>query len=134
MSFLDNLESSLKNLEGNNEREGAPDRRRQQDERAQALAVAPNAESLKKSAFTNDLLTHATRIGHGMRVKINMIWLGSTLRLDARELRLELRPTKTGIEAVFSEDGEQQSVEPVDLQGNAEALAKRWLTATTDEA
>ncbi|MBC8164369.1 MAG: hypothetical protein H7Y20_00705 [Bryobacteraceae bacterium] len=135
MSFLDNLESSLKNLEGNNERGGnSADRRRHRDDRAHALAIAPNAEALKKSPFVNDLLTHAVRIAHGMRVKVNMIWLGSTLRLDARELRLELQPTEDGLLAVFFEDGQQTSVEPLDLQGDAEALATKWLLTGVETA
>ncbi|MDZ4798390.1 MAG: hypothetical protein SGI92_09525 [Bryobacteraceae bacterium] len=129
MSFLDNLESSLKSLEGNQERENTHEQRqRQQDEKSWAMLIAPNAEALKKSPFVNDLLMHAVRIGHGLRVKVNMAWMGSTLRLDAREVRLELRPTPTGVEAVFSESGAEQAAEPLDLQSaSAEALAQRWL-------
>lgn len=129
MSFLDNLESSLKSLEGNQERENTHDQRqRRQDEKAWATAIAPHAEALKKSPFINDLLMHAVRIGHGPRVKVNMAWLGSTLRLDARDLRLELRPTPDGIEAVFSESGAERAIEPLNLKAaNAEALAQRWL-------
>lgn len=127
MSYLDNLESSLKHLENNNERDQTGERQRRSQERARALSVAPFAESLKKSPFTNELLTHAVRIGHGMRMKINMTWVGSTLRLDARERRLELQPLSDGIAAVFFEDGQETGTEKIDLTGNAEALAKRWL-------
>lgn len=131
MSFLDNLESSLKSLEGNQERENTTEQRqRRLDEKSYAMAIAPNAEALKKSPFINDLLMHAVRIGHGIRVKVNMAWMGSTLRLDARESRLELRPTPEGIEAVFSESGTPQVVEPLDLNtASAEGLAQRWLSA-----
>jgi hypothetical protein len=50
------------------------------------------------------------------------------LLLQARERRLELRPTPAGVVAVFFEDGEQVNSEPVDLkQDSAKALAERWL-------
>ena len=32
---------------------------------------------------------------------MNIIWLGTTLRLQAREHRLELRPTPDGVMAYF---------------------------------
>jgi len=132
MGFLDNLESSLKSLEGNQEREsGAQERQRRNDERSQAQAIAPHAEALKKSSFKDELLTHAVRIGHGMRVKVNMVWVGSTLRLEARESRLELQPTAEGIVAVTSRAGQELSRKPLDLSGNAEELASAWL-ATVD--
>lgn len=132
MSFLDNLESSLKNLEDTNERGNTGELRRRQDERARALAAAPNADALKSSTFPNELITHAVRIAHGMRVKVNMAWMGSTLRLDARERRLELQPAADGVFAVFFEDGEETGSEKLDLQAaSPEALAERWLTASS---
>ena len=131
MSFLDNLESNLKNLEGNNERESsAVERSRREAERAHALSAAPYADELKKSSFTMGLLDHATRIGFTQRTKVNMAWLGTTLRLDAKERRLELKPTASGVIAVFSESGEEVSTTPVDLKSDPEALARRWLDAT----
>ena len=129
MSFLDNLESNLKNLERADERDTTSDRNRRQSERAQALAAAPYAEALKKGAFTAGLLEHATRIGFGKRMKVNMAWIGSVLRLDARERRLELRPTPEGVVAVFAEGGVEKASEPVDLTGDPEQLAVRWLEA-----
>jgi hypothetical protein len=131
MGFLDNLESSLKSLEGNQERENSADQQqRRQDERARALAAAPHAEALKKSSFVNDLLLHAVKIGHGMRIKVNMAWIGSTLRLDARESRLELQPTPDGVVAEMSDSGEVRSSERLDLaNADAEAFAKKWLSA-----
>ena len=128
MGFLDNLESSLKSLEGNQERDNtAQDRQRRNDERARSLAIAPNAEALKKSPFVNDLLMQAVRIGHGQRTKVNMVWIGPVLRLDARESRLELQPTAEGIVAVMSQGGEEVSRRPVDLSGDAGELASAWL-------
>lgn len=130
MGFLDNLESSLKSLEGNNEKEVAgQDRQRQRDAKAEALAAAPYAEALKTSAFINDLLMNTVRIGHSMRVKVNMNWAGSTLRLEARAYRLELRPTPEGIEAGFFPPGAPQPVSTrrVDLKSDSQLLAQYWM-------
>jgi|SRR5436305_862328 len=131
MGFLDNLENSLKNLESSEE--GKEDRGRQQrareSQQAQARAAAPFAEELKKGPFTAELLRQATRIGHGQRVKVHIAWLDTTLRLEARERRLELRPTPAGVVAVYLEGDREARTEPLDLQGNAEEFARNWLTA-----
>lgn len=130
MSFSDNLENDLKNLESAEERDPAGAKRGQNfkhSQRAYALAAAPNAEKLRNGKFTADLLTHATRIGHGLRTKVNIFWLGTTLRLQAREHRLELRPTPEGVEAHFLEDEKELSKEKVNLGSSAEKLARRWL-------
>src|ERR1700722_15812291 len=99
MSFLDDLENSLKSLE--NSEEGRTNReneqRQRERERAATQAAAPFAEQLKQGPFTTALLRDAARVGHSLRVKIHVIWLGPTLRLEARERRLELRPTADGI-------------------------------------
>jgi hypothetical protein len=128
MSFLDNLENSLKSLEGNEERDLGRDRAQREADRQQALAAAPHAERLKKSPFTNELLTAAVRIGHSSRTKVNMMWSGTTLRLDAREQRMELTPTPEGIIAVFFQHGAETGREVVDLAGDPETLARRWLS------
>ncbi len=133
MGFLDNLESDLKNLEGNNERESSADEHfRRERERAQALAAAPYADELKKGAFTMGLLDHATRIGFAQRVKVNITWLGPTLRLEARERWLELKPEAKGVIAVFSESGQELSKTPVDLKSDPEKLARQWLEFNSD--
>lgn len=129
MSFLDNLESTLKNLEGANEKDFVVDQQRRQNDRTQALAAAPYAEELKKGPFTNEFLTHAVRIGHGSRTRITPLWVGNVLRVDAKEKRLELRPTPEGIRAVFIEDGEERNSEMLDLKSDPEQLASRWLAA-----
>jgi hypothetical protein len=131
MSYLDNLESSLKNLENSQERgeDLKRDVRHRASEKARALAAAPYADALKNGTFTHDFLAHATRIGFSQRMKVQPTWLGNVLRLQARERRLELRPTPEGVRAFFFEDDEERANELVDLQGgNAEELAKRWLT------
>jgi hypothetical protein len=130
MSFSDNLENNLKSLESQDERDPKGLERahkEKQSHRANVLASAPYAEKLRHGAFTSGLLTHATRIGHALRTKVNIMWLGTTLRLQAREHRLELRPTPDGIVAVFLVAEVETKKQKVDLAGNPEKLAKEWL-------
>jgi hypothetical protein len=85
-------------------------------------------EALKDSAFTSELLTQCRTIGHGQRVLVRFTWIEETLRLDAKEKRMELIPTSQGIEAVFSSDGTETGREIVDSEnGDAAALARLWL-------
>lgn len=130
MSFLDNLENNLKSLESREEGNDAAalERRARERERANAQAAAPHAEELKKGPFTAELLKQATRVGFEKRTKVHIAWLGSTLRLEARERRLELRPGATGIQAVYLEDGNETRSEPLDLKSSAEDLVRRWLS------
>jgi hypothetical protein len=106
MSFSDNLESSLKNLESREERGGQNmrDAKQRDTERAQAQASAVYAEQLRKGTYAAELLKQATRRGHAMRTKVHLAWLGTTLRLEARGWKLELRPTPQGVTAVFVEN------------------------------
>src|ERR1700681_656371 len=109
MSYSDNLENNLKALENLEEKDPekvARDRERREQERNAALQRAPFAEALKNSPFTTELLTQCRAIGHGQRVLVQFTWLGETLRLDAKEKRLQLAPTAEGISAVFSVNGE----------------------------
>ena len=130
MSFLDNLENNLKSLESSTEGKEDAVRREQAraSERANTQASAPFAEELKKGPFTAELLKQATRIGYSQRVKVHFAWLGTTLRLEARERRLELRPTPSGVVAVYLEGGQETRSEALDLAGNPEELVKRWLS------
>ena len=130
MSFSDNLENDLKNLEKQDERDPISIERAQKrklSQRASALASAPHSEKLKNSSFTSGLLTHLTRIGHGLRTKVHIMWLGTTLRLEAREHRMELRPTPDGIMAHFFVGEKETKRQKVDMSGNPEKLAKEWL-------
>jgi hypothetical protein len=131
MSFLDNLESNLKSLESSEE--GKEDKGRQQrareNERASARAAAPFAEELKRSPYTADVLKQAARVGHSLRVKVHIAWLGTTLRLEARERRLELRPTPGGVVAVYLEGNREIRSQALDLNGSAEQLVRDWLGA-----
>ena len=128
MGFLDNLEESVKSAEARDQAAETGEREQSQREieRARARAAAPWAEKLRNSPFTAELLRQLTRIGHTRRTKIHMAWIGLPpyLRLEAREKRLELRPTPEGIVAAFFErEGEARS-KPVDLQGSPEDLAR----------
>jgi len=131
MSFLDNLENNLKSLESAEQNRDERERRSRDRsaERAQALAAAPWAEELKKGPFTAELLKQATRIGFSLRMKVNIVWMGTTLRLEARERRLELRPTPEGIVAAYAEAGVEQRVEPLDVKGDPAELVRAWLAA-----
>jgi len=63
-------------------------------------------------------------------VKVHIAWLGSTLRLEARDRRLELRSTSGGIVAAYIENQQEKRVEPLDLDGSAEELVRGWLAET----
>src|SRR5579863_3608234 len=129
MSFLDNLENNLKSLESQEEGKESAERqhRAREMERASMQAIAPYADELKKSPFTAGLLTQAARVGHSLRVKVHVAWLGTTLRLEARERRLELRPTASGIVAAYLENGQETRITPLDLNGNPEELVRQWI-------
>ena len=129
MSFLDNLENSLKNLESSEQGKDDAERahRERRTERAQAQAAAPFAEQLKRSPYTAELLKQAARVGFSLRTKVHIAWLGTTLRLEARDKRLELRPTAQGVVAGYIENGQETRTEACDLNGSAEDLVRRWL-------
>jgi hypothetical protein len=129
MSFLDNLENTLKSLESSEQGKEDAERahRTRQSERAQAQAAAPFAEQLKHGPFTAELLKQAARVGFSLRTKVHVAWLGTTLRLEARDKRLELRPTPQGIVAGYIENGQETRTEPCDLNGTPEDLVRKWL-------
>lgn len=131
MSFLDNLENNLKALESREEndptRAGREAAAREKN-RIEALARAPHAEALKTSEFTDQFLTACRVLGHGQRTLVQFTWLGEVLRLDAKEKRLELRPTIKGVEAVYFVAGQETKRSPLNLKGSAEKLAKTWLS------
>jgi len=131
MSFLDNLENNLKSLESSEQGREDAERahRTRESERARAQAAAPFADQLKDGPYTAELLKQATRIGFTLRTKVHIAWLGSSLRLEAREKRLELRPTAAGVVAVYIENGQETRAEPLDLSGNPETLVRGWLAA-----
>ncbi len=126
MSFLDNLEDSLKSLESREERDPG-EQQRKEDDRVLARAAAPWAEKLRTSEYTQRLFEQAAIAGHRIRTKIYMAWIDSTLRLEARERRLELRPTADGITVLMIEpEGSTQTL-PLDLNSRPEDLLEKWL-------
>ncbi|GAB4369728.1 MAG: hypothetical protein OHK0021_12660 [Bryobacter sp.] len=126
MGFLDNLENNLKALEAREEvSTDAADRRKA--ERQNALAVQPHAEALKKSPFTEKLLVAARTLGHQKRMLVRFTWLDTTLRLEAGDRKLDLKPTSKGIVAVVTKDGEAQAPKPVKLESDPEKLLQAWL-------
>jgi hypothetical protein len=131
MSFLDNLENNLKSLESQEDAVAnkTRERDRREGDRARALAVAPWAEKLKSSSFVADLLKKATLAGHAQRTKVYISWLGSTLRLEAKERKLELRPTSEGIVAVLLENNAELRTQPVELAGDPDGLVQELLKA-----
>jgi hypothetical protein len=91
------------------------------------MAAAPWAERLKNGPYTAELLRQAARVGFSMRTKVFVTWIGTSLRLEARERRLELRPTAEGVVAAYIESGTERRVEPLDLAGDPEQLVRAWL-------
>lgn len=130
MSFLDNLENNLKALESRDE--GLNDTHRRDADRGRSLASAPWAERLKHEPYAQDLMRQATLAGRERRMKVNLAWLDTKLRLEARGQRLELRPAPDGVVAVFLRDSAETRQEPVDLAGNPRGLIAAWM-AELDE-
>lgn len=126
MSFLDNLENNLKALESREEG-GLEESRRREAERERTLAAAPWAEKLKASPYTSKLMQQATVAGRQKRIKVNLLWIGTTLRLEARDHRLELRPEPNGISAVFLRENEELKRETLDLSGDPQTLVAEWM-------
>lgn len=128
MGFLDNLENNLKALESRDDPADAVEGQRRRDaERKKAVAAAPWAARLRSGSYTEELLRAATRAGYARRTKVHMAWLDTVLRLEARDRRLELRPTSEGVTAVFIEQNREVRKEPVDLDGNPESLISELL-------
>ena len=132
MSFLDNLEDNLKALESRDEG-GLDESRRRDQERDMALAAAPWAERLKREPFAQALMQQATVAARRSRTKVNLMWIGTTLRLEARGHRLELRPGPKGVVAVFSKGSEEVTQEPVDLSSDPAKLTREWMTILDEQ-
>lgn len=130
MSFLDNLENSLKSLENEADREGnTRDQERRKSERDARVAAAPWAEQLKTSAFTEQLLRAAVREGYQRRVKVYTTWIGDSLRFEARERRLELHPEADGVRALYLKNKSATGSHALDLQSDPDSLMRNWLAS-----
>ncbi len=130
MSFLDNLENDLKALESRAERDPQALARQaaaREAARSAALEIAPYAEALRNGPFKDGLLTACRDIGHRRRILVRPVWVDSTLRLEAGTKKLELRPTPSGVLAVFFDGDRQQESTPVDLSSDPVKVAEKWL-------
>ena len=130
MSFLDNLENNLKALESQEARDPEALARQaaaREAARSAALEIAPYAEALRNGPFKDGLLTACRDIGHGKRILVRPVWVESTLRLEAGARKLELRPTPSGVVAVFFDGGKERESAPVDLASDPLKLAEKWL-------
>ena len=128
---MDNLENNLKALEGR-EQGGLDERGRREAERERAKASAPWADQLKKAPWTQTLMQKATRAGHQRRIKVNLLWIGTTFRLEALGHRMELRPEPGGIHAVFLQGRQELEQQTIDLAVDPEKLIQEWM-AILDE-
>jgi hypothetical protein len=126
MSFLDNLENNLKSLEEREERDPAEYERRE-IKRNFIRAAAPWAAKLKAAPFTQALFEHATAAGHRLRTKVYMSWFDDVLALQAKERKLELRPTPEGITAAFIEADRAEHLQPLNLDSDPADLIRQWL-------
>ena len=133
MSFLDNLESSLKNLEEREQRDPREHLHRQEQQR-RALAVGPWAEQLRTGAYTRNLFEQAAVAGHRIRTKIYMAWFDDVLRLEAKQRRLELRPAADGVVAAFIEVDGATKTQIVDLKGDPGELLRQWLDGNNQQS
>lgn len=127
MSFLDNLENNLKALESA-EAGGLHDSVAREKERGQAVAAAPWAERLRNDPWTAHLMQLMTRAGFQRRTKVHLAWIGTTLRMDARGHKLELRPESKGVTAVYLHGIDESAREPVSFKEDPKKLVERWMT------
>jgi hypothetical protein len=135
MSFLDNLENNLKALESRDEKDPkalAREAAARDAARSAALEIAPHADALRKGPFLNGLLTACRAIGHPRRILVRAVWIDSTFRLETGAKKLELRPTPSGVLAVFLAQGVELESTPVDLSSDPVKLAEKWLEVEKD--
>ena len=129
MSFLDNLESNLKALESREERDPealARQAAEREAARSPALQISPHADALRNGPFKDGLLAACRNIGHSKRILVRPVWVDSTLRLEAGAKKLELRPTPSGVLAVFIDGGREQESTLIDLSSDPVKLAEKW--------
>ena len=127
MSFFDNLENNLKNLEARDSAQSSDNDARDRD-RDRAKSEAPWAQRLRADPWTQQLMQKMTRAGFERRTKVNLVWIGNTLRLEARGHRLELRPGTQGIAAVYLQGQDESKREPIDFKEDPSRLVGRWMT------
>ncbi len=82
---------------------------------------------MRNGPFKDGLLTACRDIGHSKRILVRPVWVDSTLRLEAGAKKLELRPTPSGVLAVFVDGGKELESMPIDLASDPTKLAEKWL-------
>jgi len=130
VSFLDNLENNLKALESLDQRDPetlAREAKAREAARLLAVQIAPHAEALRNGPFKDGLLTACRNIGHRRRILVRPVWVGSTLRLEAGNKKLELRPMPGGVFAVFFDGDTERENTPIDLSSDPVKVAEKWL-------
>jgi hypothetical protein len=131
MSFLDNLENTLKNLEGREDKAESAQQRREQlkAEKETAELIQPYVDQLRAPAFVDELLGMATQMAFRKRMMVRPLWIGDRLRLESRDRKLELEPTPDGIVASSTVNGVQEWSMPFHPAnpGASEELIARWL-------
>ena len=132
MSFLDNLENNLKALESR-EQGGLDEGNQREAAKKRAQLEAPWADRLKKDPWTATLMQRATRAGFERRTKVHLIWVGTTLRMEARGQRLELRPGADGVAAVYLQGAEPVKQEKIDLTGDPAKLIAGWMALVEEQ-
>ncbi len=128
------MENNLKALESRDERDPATlarDAAAREAARSVALQIAPHAEALRNGPFKDGLLTACRDIGHRRRILVRLVWVDSTLRLEAGAKKLELCPTPSGVLAVFFNGSREQESTPIDLSSDPVTLAEEWLEGST---
>jgi len=131
MSYLDNLENSLKALEAREQfdpEQQARDAQRRETERDAATRRGPYVRALKSSKLTGMLLGGCRKFGTRFGMYVQITWVDDALRLEARDHRLELSPTGDGVVAIYSEHGDEVRRAVVDLDGDGEAMAEAWMS------
>ena len=69
---------------------------------------------MRNGPFKDGLLTACRELGHRRRMLVRPVWVESTLRLEAGAEKLELRPTPSGVLAVFIDEGKERESTLVD--------------------
>ena len=72
-------------------------------------------------------MRQSTHAGFQRRIKVNLIWIGTTLRLEALGHRFEVRPDADGIKGVFIYGHQEFEEVMIDLSGDPKGLVADWM-------
>ena len=93
--------------------------------RSVAFQIGPHAEALRNGPFKDGLLTACREIGHRRRILVRPVWIDSTLRQEAAAKKLDLRPTPSGVLAVFFEGDRELDSTPIDLSSDPVNIGRK---------